>query len=280
MQWFKGAVVVMSAFAVAALANGCSSKGGGTSDAGDGGLVPSDAKPDKANTDGSGNCTPTSGLSCEQCDVTGFTATGQATPEGPHMSGACSAGDITAFDTACLSTSSDQTSCFAWQNAEADAGPNCLNCIYTFQTGATWGPFVCDNQSGQCTINIPGCVDLALGQTGQENSTSTGSCGDLLNASYECQDYACGSCNVAADGGSDSASFDQCLGTNSNTDGALNNECKSFADAFDSASQCAALTGDAGLTGDLAGCFPADANTGYTEQELTNFVNYFCGPAN
>ena len=46
MQWFKGAVVVMSAFAVAALANGCSSKGGGTSDAGDGGLVPSDAKPD------------------------------------------------------------------------------------------------------------------------------------------------------------------------------------------------------------------------------------------
>jgi hypothetical protein len=267
MQWFKSAMVVSSVaiFAAAFAVEGCSSKatpddGGADVKAADG-KAPTDGK---APGDG-GNNTCTSGLSCETCDVTGFSVSPQAKPIGPK-SGACTSAQLTAFDTACAATSSTQATCSTWETANA----GCSACIVTDQTAASWGPLVC-TQAG-CSINVPGCIDLALAETGTENGTN-GSCGDLLNASYECQDYACGACDVAADGGSDPASFQTC------DNAALMAECKSYSDAFDSSSQCSALQGDTIPTA-VQVCFASDPNSGFSEQEVVNIAAFFCGPAN
>jgi len=262
MQWLKSAMVVSSVLMVAAgfSVQGCSSsKPGG--DAGEGGVIPKDGSKDINNGDTGGGCQ--SGLACEVCDVTGFSVSPQAKPFGPHAA-KCTSAQVTSFDTQCLSDTATQTTCQAWQTANAA----CAACAVTNTTSANWGPLVCD--SAGCSLNVPGCLDEALNQVSQENGTN-GSCGDILNASYECQDYACSGCNIADDGGSDPASFSTC------DQSALANECKSFSDAFDSASQCSSLQGDSIPTA-VQVCFASDPNTGFSEQEVTNMVAFFCGP--
>ncbi len=123
--------------------------------------------------------------------MSGFSPVAQVTPIGPKA-GKCPAADTTAFVTACLSANATSSTCQAWQTAEKTSNANCLSCVFTQTTGTGWGPLVCDNNG--CKLNVPGCLDLALGQQSQENSTSTGSCGDHLSASYGCQDTACASC--------------------------------------------------------------------------------------
>jgi hypothetical protein len=266
MQWFKSAMVVSSMLTVAAAfsVEGCSTKNPGNGDGGDSGVIPADAKKDSpVNKDGSAACT--SGLSCEVCDVTGFSVSPQAKPIGPK-SGACTTAQLTSFDTACVATAATQATCSTWEQANT----TCSACIVTNQTAAAWGPLVCT--SAGCSINVPGCLDLALGQVSTENGTN-GSCGDLLNANYECQDYACDACNVAADGGTDPASFQTC------DNAALQAECKSYSDAFDNGSQCSSLQGDT-LPTSVQVCFASDPNSGFSEQEVVNISAYFCGPAN
>ncbi len=262
MQWFKSAMVVSSVLMVGAAfsVGGCSSGG----KPGDGGtdVKLSDAKADKVVTGDGGN-TCQSGLSCEVCDVTGFSVNPQAKPFGPKA-GKCTQQQLTDFDTACLSDTSTQSGCTAWRQANA----TCDACVVTQDTSAQWGPLVCSTAG--CSLNVPGCLDLALNQVSTENGTN-GSCGDLLNASYECQDYACSACNIAADGGSDPASFSTC------DQSALANECKSYSDAFDSASQCSSLQGDT-IPAAVQVCFASDPNTGFSEQEVLNMAAYFCGP--
>jgi len=264
MQWFKGLMVVSSVavFSAAALSTeGCSSPA--KTDGGTDAIVGKDgSKTDGGGGDSGNQCT--SGLSCEVCDVTGFSVSPMAKPFGPHAN-KCSAAQLTSFDTACLADAATQATCSTWEKDTNNSA--CLACVVTNDTGANWGPLVCGSTT--CSLNVPGCLDLALNQVSQENGTN-GSCGDLLNASYECQDYACSACNVAADGGSDPTSFSTC------DNAALQAECKSYSDAFDSSANCSALQGDTIPTA-VQVCFAADPQTGFTEQEVLNMVTYFCG---
>lgn len=258
MQWLKSAMVVSSVLMVAAAfsVEGCSSN----AKPGDGGpdaIVGKDGGKDgNTGTDSGGGQCPTSDPTCEVCDVTSFSPIPQGTPT--LHANKCPAADISAFVTACLADNATQATCTAWQNAENTSNANCLACVFTEATTASWGPLVCDQQG--CKLNVPGCLDLALGQQAQENQTSNGSCGDFLSASYGCQDTACGSCTTA--------DFSTCV------QDAIAAECKTYADAFSNATPCAVLNGDA-APATLDNCFPAGAS--YTNQEYINFTNFFCG---
>ena len=191
-------------------------------------------------------------LACELCDVSGYTPTPMSTPVASKN--ACSPTEISDFVTACYGTSATQQTCDAWKTAEADAG-SCLSCVFTAQSAAAWGAFVCTSIS--CSPNTPGCVDLELGQISQEKQAGgSGSCGDLLDASYGCQDYACGTCS-----GTDIATC---------TNSAVQNECKNYVDTASNSPACAALEADA-ATAKLQSCFP-QSDTG-----VLSFVNVFCG---
>jgi len=264
MQWFKGAMVVSSLamFATAFAAEGCSSKPA----TGDGGadVKAADSKTDtgKPPGDGSSGSCPSGQPSCEICDGTGYQPAAQPKPIGPHAN-KCQSTDITNFVNACLGTQSTDTACNTYITAEQKNNATCYGCMVTSNTDANGGALIVVPQVS-VSINIPGCVDMALGQVSQENSTSSGSCGDLLNAWYGCDDYACNACRTGEDGGQDTTTFDACL------TGADTLACASYKATVGSAAPCNtdASTGP---------CEPADPNAGFTDQELINFINYFCG---
>ena len=253
---FKSALVVATTVFVAVMGSyGCS---GGTKTTTDGGT---DAKADVTHpsTDGGGGTDGgcTSGLACELCDVSGYTPTTQSKPT--QMKNACTSTQISDFVTACFGTSATQTTCTAWQTANADAG-NCVSCVFTLQSGAAWGPLVCSSTS--CSLNSPGCLDLELSQVNQEKASGgTGSCGDALSDSYGCQDYACGTCPST---GGTSSDFSTCV------QAALTAECKSYGDAFTNAPACASLQGDAAPAG-VNKCFPQ------ADTDVPAFVDLVCG---
>jgi hypothetical protein len=185
-------------------------------------------------------------LSCEVCDVTGFTVTPQSTPN--QATNACSAQDISSFVTACLSASATQSTCTNWEKSDA-GGPGCFACLVTQDISTKWGPLVCSQSS--CTINVGGCMDIVSGQVVIENGTN-GSCGDLTNAADECVDYACGACT-------DSSASTTCAND------AEQVECKSYFDAAANASVCGLV--DAGPTT----CSPQ------SDADWAAFLNVFCG---
>ncbi|HSQ63216.1 MAG TPA: hypothetical protein VLM85_08365 [Polyangiaceae bacterium] len=193
-----------------------------------------------------------SGVACELCDVSGYAPTPVSQPATMHN--ACTPTEMANFATACFSTSATAQTCQAWQTAEADAG-SCLGCVFTLQSAATWGPLVCTSSS--CIVNTAGCVDVVLQQTAAEKSAGgPGSCGDLENASYGCEEYACGTCS--------STDFSTCVQS------ATANECKSYEDAVAStAGPCAMLDTDAAPG--AAKCFPQ------TDTDIPSFLNVFCG---
>ncbi len=160
-------------------------------------------------------------------------------------------------------------------NGEQKNNPNCLSCIYSPTTGANWGPLVCDQQTGLCSYNFPGCIDIKLGQVAKENSTSTGSCGDLFNAGYGCQDYVCGACQTGADGGIDNTSFTACDNSATGQGAGASNECATYLSKISSDPNCASLNSDAGSPADS--CFPSNSTTGFSDTEFSSFVNLFCG---
>ena len=192
-----------------------------------------------------------SGVACELCDVSGYTPTPMSQPATMHD--ACTPTEMANFVTACFSANATQQTCQAWQAAEADAG-SCLGCVFTLQSAATWGPIVCTSTS--CSVNTAGCVDLVLQQTAAEKSAGgPGSCGDLENASYGCEEYACGTCS--------STDFSTCAQS------ATANECKSYADAISSTTGACASLDDAGAVATI--CSPQTANG------IPAFLNLFCG---
>jgi len=192
--------------------------------------------------------------------VSGYTPTPMSTPA--VSQNACSPAEISDFVSACYGTGSTQQTCDAWKAGEADAGA-CPGCIFTSRSASAWGALVCTSTAlSSCLINNPGCMDLELGQVSQElQSGGSGSCGDILGASYGCQDYACATCSTT---GAPSSDFATCVNA------AMQTECKSYADKFDTAPQCAVLQGDAAPP-KVPSCFPQSAT------DLSSLVNVFCG---
>ncbi len=191
-----------------------------------------------------------SSVACEQCDVSGYSPTVMSKPL--VELNACTQQEMADFVTACFSSTATQQTCNAWQMSVSDAGP-CVSCVLTLQSSSAWGAFVCT--SSTCTTNIGGCVDLVLGEVSQEKKAGgSGSCGDLVNAAYGCQFYACDTCSTP--------DFDTCVQS------ASANECSSYETPITSPSGPCPLTMDAGP---IAKCFP-QANT-----DITSFLNVFCG---
>jgi len=226
---------------------------------GDGGTdgSPSDVKPDKVTPkDGGDAATCSSGLSCEVCDGS-FSTSQMAAPY--QKAGACTQNDIAAFVTACGAAGTQQT-CDDWQTAEVDAGPSCLACTFSSTTDPKWGVYVCDDNAGTCSLNTPGCLDVALASVAQEKQAGgAGSCGDLYNDAYSCESYACNSCVSQSD-------FDTCLQS------ADANECKQYADlAYATTGKCAAAN-DPDASATINSCF--DQN----DTDLATMTALLCGP--
>lgn len=256
MQWFKGAMVVTSAFVLAAMANGCSSKDNGNGDAGDAksdGLSHPDGKTEGGGGDGGPGCG--SGLDCEQCDVTGYSPIQQGTPH--TVPNACTAQQLQDFVTACFSTGASSTTCSAWEAQDTGACGTCLQPV--LQSTTSWGPFDCETSSSPCGANAGGCVDKVIGQVGQEGITGgSGSCGDLVTVNFGCQDYACSTCSTT-----DFQTCDQ---------SAVANECASYVSQVSSTTGiCAGINGDA-APARISDCFPQ------SDSDNVNFVDVFCGP--
>jgi hypothetical protein len=267
---FKSVMVISAVFGVTALTANCSSNKG-TADGGEDVHVTSpDAAADhKVPTGDSGDAAAnTCGavVACETCDVSSYTPQAQNPPIGPK-SGMCPSADISAFETACLASSASSTTCDAWQTSENTSNATCLGCVYTQQTDAKWGFLVCTSSS--CAVNFPGCVDMALGQVSLENSTSTGSCGDLLSAGYGCQDVACNGCTEANDPTNYEADFTAC------DNHAVTQQCVSYSNALDAAAVCADLAADATPPAALANCGLGASSL--TDQQWDTLVGYFCG---
>ncbi len=136
----------------------------------------------------------------------------------------------------------------------------CGACIETQASDATWGVVVFSGSAG--FLNSEGCVDDALDQVAIEPA----SCGQLLFASYSCQEAACG----------------LCVGTAQTTcvNASLVGGCVSFDQEVESdTGPCGALLGDAAPM-DAASCFPnpsiSDANAQRADF-ITRLAKYMCG---
>ena len=190
-----------------------------------------------------------SGLACEMCDVSNYSPTVMGAPIGP-MSGDCTDQDISDFDTACIASNATQQTCQTW---ESNASQSCLGCLLTNQTDVKWGALVCTSTG--CSFNVQGCVDLALGTVSQEQGQGgSGSCGDAINASYGCQEYACDTCSTT--------DFSNCANS------AVANECASYVAPVESTTGvCANLNSST----QAQACFVQD------EQSEVALATYMCG---
>lgn len=217
----------------------------------------SDVKPDKVTQKDGGDATTCgSGLTCEICDGT-FQASQMTKPY--QNAGACTQGDIAAFVAAC-GANETTSSCGDWQNAEVDAGPSCLDCVFSSQqSGAKWGVYVCDDQSGACFFNTPGCLDVALATISQEKQAGgTGSCGDLYNDAYMCESYSCNNCQAQTD-------YDTCVKS------ADANECKAYADLAYSTTGICSGANDPDASATINSCFGAN------DTDLAMMTAIMCG---
>lgn len=199
--------------------------------------------------------------SCGPLDVTSFQPTTMMPPNAPHA-GKCTTQQVSDY----AQCQGAKQTALCQQFADGQSGQSCRMCVETQTTDPKWGVIVFEG-AGNGVFNTEGCVDDALADTTLEKSNGgAGSCGDLLHASYGCQDAACGSC-----AGGD---FSTC------TTSALASGCKAYGTAVESTTgPCAAILGDAAPSAVLA-CFPDDTITDPTQQEvdwLTRMVGYMCG---
>jgi MYXO-CTERM domain-containing protein len=176
------------------------------------------------------------GPTCETCDLSTFTPAVLNPPIGP-LAGVCSADEIAAFVQACLAPDSTTTTC---GNYPTSADPACSSCLASSSSDKSWGMLLCDNG---CGVNTAGCVDLFLDQVAQEkNAGGPGSCGDVLAASYSCENFSCGECTTT------NGDLDWC---HSDAD---DNQCAPYYDAqFSKSGPCA------GFSPSGSPCSPTDA---------------------
>jgi hypothetical protein len=199
---------------------------------------------------------------CGPIDVTGYQPTTLVPPNPPHQN-KCTSQETS--DYAQCQAAKDTALCK--QFADGQSGQACRQCIETQSTDPRWGVIVFFGTTSG-TINVEGCVDDALAQTSKEKAGGgTGSCGDLLHASYGCQDQACAACS-----GDDAVT---CIGE------AVSGGCKSYDQAVESQTgPCSALLSDAAPPA-AAACFADETITDPTQREadwLTRIVGYMCGP--
>jgi hypothetical protein len=199
---------------------------------------------------------------CGPVDVSGYQATPLTPPNPPHQN-KCTTQQVSDY----AQCQGAGVTSLCQQFADGQPGQTCRQCIETQTTDPRWGVIVFSG-SNKGVFNIEGCVDDALDQVTDEKANGgTGSCGDLLFASYGCQQAACGACT-----GTD---FDAC------TSAAVAGGCKPYDTPVESdTGPCAALLGDA-APGDSASCFPDPTITDTTQQEvdwLNRIVGYMCGP--
>lgn len=218
------------------------------------GFVPSDASFD-ATSDAPAMCGPV--------DVTGFQPTALVQPNPPQQN-KCTSQQTSDY----AQCQAAKVTSLCKQFADGQTGQACRQCIETQSTDQRWGVIVFQGtMSG--TINVEGCVDDALNQVSKEKeSGGTGSCGDLLHASYGCLDEACAACANDDDDVS-------CVND------AVASGCKSYDQAVESTTgPCGALLSDAAPPS-VAACFANDTITDPTQREvdwLTRIVGYMCGP--
>ncbi len=240
----------VSAFVVA-MSYGCSSTITATdSDGGPG--ADTGAKKDSAQNvpDTGGNDTSTS--ACGPADTTAYMPRAYSPPSGKHQ-GICTTPNIADY-VLCIENT-DKTKCA--QFGQGGAAETCGNCIETNQTDPKWGPFVSpDGQS--LSYNTAGCLDLAVSNT---------QCGKSLDASYGCQDAACGTCDNTT-----TPTYDSCVTSS------LSKSCKTYGATADK--DCAAQFGDA-APAETSNCFPDPSIADPAAQDadfVKRIVTYFCGP--
>jgi len=207
--------------------------------------------------DGSFEDAASDGGLCGPVPVASYTPAAMHPPNPPHA-GACT--DQQSADYAACQ-GGDASKCTEFQTGQPAQA--CGACIETQESAATWGVIVFDGSSG--FVNIEGCVDDALGQVGIEPA----SCGQLLFASYGCQQAACGLCAGSAEDACNEESI------------ATNGGCATYDQQVESdTSPCAILFGDAAPT-DAASCFPDPSITDVNAQRadfITRMAKYMCGP--
>lgn len=181
-------------------------------------------------------------------------------PPNPAHAGACTSQQASDYAACQGGDTSKCTQFGSGQPAQA-----CGACIETQKTDVKWGVVVFENSVG--TINVEGCIDDALSQVPYEKSNAgPGSCGDLLHASYGCQDQACGACTGGA--------FTTC------DEDTVTGGCSSYDHAVESSTgECKALLGDAAPPA-VASCEPDLSIKDPTSQRadfLTRIAKYMCG---
>ncbi|HEX7667207.1 MAG TPA: hypothetical protein VF407_21900 [Polyangiaceae bacterium] len=159
---------------------------GGTTipDAGDGGIVvhPVDGGSDSGTTTpgdaGPPACYMTSGADPDQ--TSGAPVAGQ---------GHCTTADITAWDTACWASGSDDSTCDAWITATANN--TCASCIYGTDTAGQASPVMIGITSQYVTVNADGCF-AAL-------SSASTTCKKQWTIQSACDYGSCTSCTTNGD---------------------------------------------------------------------------------
>jgi hypothetical protein len=197
---------------------------------------------------------------CGPADVSGYTPVAMHSPNPAHAN-KCTSQQAMDY-AACEGGASTKCGQFAM----GQPSYTCGQCIESQKTDLHWGVIVFENSVG--TPNAEGCVDDALGQVPYEHASGgSGSCGDLLHASYGCQEAACGACVTA--------NSDVCLNA------AIAGGCASYDQAVESTTGlCAVLMTDAAPAA-AASCFPDPTITDLAAQRadyLTRMVEYMCGP--
>ena len=219
-----------------------------------------DARYDVAHEDDASTNDAPTGM-CGPVDVTGFQPTALVPPNPPHQN-KCTSQQTSDY----AQCQAAKVTSLCKQFADGQSGQACRQCIETQSTDQRWGVIVFQGTSG--TINVEGCVDDALAQTSKEKENGgTGSCGDLLHASYGCQTEACAACS--------SDELGACVNE------AVSGGCKSYDQAVQSGTgPCSKLLSDAAPPA-VAACFPDDSISDPTQRDvdwLTRIVGYMCGP--
>ena len=246
----RGPVLLFASFVVV-VSSRCSSQGGGP-DAGFDAHLDVVQSYDAALPDAA---------TCGPVDVSSYQPSPLTPPNPPHQA-KCTEQQIS--DYAQCQGAGDTSLCK--QFADGQSGQTCRQCIETQSTDPRWGVIVFTGSNG--VYDIAGCVDDALGEVSDEKASGgNGSCGDLLFASYGCQNAACSACKATA--------FDACVAT------AVAGACNTYDAPVESKTgPCAALLGDASPP-DTSACFPNPSITDATQQQvdwLTRMVGYMCGP--
>jgi hypothetical protein len=140
--------------------------------------------PDEGIVDATAEAAPTT---CQPADASAYMPGTMHPPNPPHA-GKCTTAQAADY-AACQG--GDTSKCMEFGTGQP--AQSCGACIETQFTDPTWGVVVFNNSVG--VVNVEGCVDDALSQVSDEQANGgKDSCGDLLYASYNCQDAVCGTC--------------------------------------------------------------------------------------